>query len=304
MAEIKEKIIKDLLMINEINNNIINEVIFLINTNYFLNVHNLLLLEDAKQKELTFLQRKREEDHFKLRIKNDFAFQKEINFEKIANIKQKSESRNAKINSQSELINLEVNSYKKSFDEASNYPNPKESYKININTDGIKTNLINMSSINNNSFTKIKYFNVIKNISNKCKFDSSNNNEIKVLKNKKAVYINTSFLNSYSNSRALKKLKKNKFIIRNKTSSKYRGVSKNGNNWQALIMVNNQKYYIGSYPSEEMAARVYDIFAIKNRGIKARTNFIYNNIQKNIIKESKINFKSDNISDFIKQLIN
>jgi hypothetical protein len=289
-------------MINEINNNIINEVIFLINRNYFLNIHNLLLLEEAKQKELTFLQRKREEDHFKIRIKNDFAFQNEINFEKsnsnekIANIKQKSESRNAKNNSQSEFINFEVNSYKKSFDEASINPNPKESNKININTDG--------SSINNNSFTKIKYFNVIKNISNKCKFDSSNNNEIKVLKNKKAVYINTSFLNSYSNSRALKKLKKNKFIIRNKTSSKYRGVSKNGNNWQALIMINNKKYYIGSYPSEEMAARVYDIFAIKNRGIKARTNFIYNNIQKNIIKESKINIKSDNISDFIKQLIN
>lgn len=45
-------------------------------------------------------------------------------------------------------------------------------------------------------------------------------------------------------------------------------------------MNNNKKCYLGSYLSEEMAARVYDIFAIKNRGIKARTNFIYNNIQK------------------------
>ena len=69
-------------------------------------------------------------------------------------------------------------------------------------------------------------------------------------------------------------------------------------------MKNNKKYYKGSYLSEEIAARIYDIMAIKNFGIKARTNFIYNNIQKNNICESKINIKSCNISDIIKQLIN
>ena len=47
----------------------------------------------------------------------------------------------------------------------------------------------------------------------------------------------------------------------------------------------NNKYYLGRYPSEELAARIYDIFAIKYRGIKARTNFIYNNNQiKKIVK--------------------
>ena len=69
-------------------------------------------------------------------------------------------------------------------------------------------------------------------------------------------------------------------------------------------MIKNKKYYIGSYLSEELAARVYDFLSIKNRGIKARTNFIYNNIQKKNIYKSKINIKSDNISDIIKQLIN
>ena len=69
-------------------------------------------------------------------------------------------------------------------------------------------------------------------------------------------------------------------------------------------MINNKKSYIGSFLSEELAARVYDILSIKNRGIKARTNFIFNNIQKNNISESKINIKSCNISDIINQLTN
>jgi hypothetical protein len=43
-------------------------------------------------------------------------------------------------------------------------------------------------------------------------------------------------------------------------------------------MINNKKWYKGSYYSEDTAARIYDIFSIKNRGIKARTNFKYNNI--------------------------
>lgn len=34
-----------------------------------------------------------------------------------------------------------------------------------------------------------------------------------------------------------------------------------------------RKAYIGCYPSEEEAARVYDMMSIKIKGIKARTNF-------------------------------
>ena len=68
-------------------------------------------------------------------------------------------------------------------------------------------------------------------------------------------------------------------------------------------MINNKKAYLGSYISEEVAARVYDIAAIKYRGINARTNYIYNHIQIKRINESKINIKSGNISDIIEKLI-
>ena len=116
--------------------------------------------------------------------------------------------------------------------------------------------------------------------------------------------MNKYLLNSYSNSRAIKKLKKIRFIIRKKRSSIYRGVSKNGSKWQVLIMTNNKKYYFGNYSSEELAARIYDIQAIKSRGINARTNFIYDNEQLKKIYYKKINIKCNNISEIMTQLNN
>lgn len=57
--------------------------------------------------------------------------------------------------------------------------------------------------------------------------------------------------------------------------SKYRGVSRNGSQWQVLIMVNKKKRYVGSFSNEEEAARAYDKVALQHHGTKAKTNYDY-----------------------------
>ena len=86
--------------------------------------------------------------------------------------------------------------------------------------------------------------------------------------------------------------------------SLYRGVSKNGKNWQTIILTKYGKAYIGTYPTQEIAARVYDFISIKNKGIKAKTNFIYNIHQIQNISEANIDFKSNNIDEIIYNIIN
>ena len=55
--------------------------------------------------------------------------------------------------------------------------------------------------------------------------------------------------------------------------SKFRGVSRKGNLWQALIMINRKQKYIGNFKSEEEAAKAYDEYAMKFHKNKARVNF-------------------------------
>ena len=136
---------------------------------------------------------------------------------------------------------------------------------------------------------------------NHIKFD--NNNEIKVFKNNKFVYVNSSLLKPCSTYKNIKEFNNITFITKSKRSSKYRGVSKNGNKWQVLMM-NNKKSYIGSYDSEELAGRIYDKLALKYKGIKAKTNFKYTNQQIKNICENDINLKEKNIYDIISQLPN
>ena len=57
--------------------------------------------------------------------------------------------------------------------------------------------------------------------------------------------------------------------------SRYIGVSKNGDVWQSLIMIDKKKTYIGSYLSEDDAARSYDLYALILKHLSARTNFDY-----------------------------
>jgi hypothetical protein len=200
-------------------------------------------------------------------------------------------SRNLKNELQSDPINYEANNFKKFSSESPNILKQEENNNLKNITDNKEGILINNISPINNSSTKLKYLNIEKNISRNFLLDFNSNNEIKVFKNKKMVYVNKDLLNNYSTSRTIKKLKKINFIKINKTSSKYRGVSRNGNNWQVLIMIKNKNYYIGTYPSEEIAAKIYDIVAIKSQGVKARTNFPYNNIQIKNIYEANINIK-------------
>jgi hypothetical protein len=60
-----------------------------------------------------------------------------------------------------------------------------------------------------------------------------------------------------------------------KRGSRYRGVSRNGNQWQVLIMINRKKSYVGSYSNEKVAARAYDKVALHFHGKKVKTNFDY-----------------------------
>ena len=124
--------------------------------------------------------------------------------------------------------------------------------------------------------TKLKEKKSIKKFINKKMIQNKNNKKIKVLKNKKLVYVNSFLLNSDSASKNIKRLNKVIFIGINRRGSKFRGVSRNGNQYQVLIMINKKKIYIGSYPVEEDAARIYDILTLKFRGIKAKTNYYYN----------------------------
>ena len=52
------------------------------------------------------------------------------------------------------------------------------------------------------------------------------------------------------------------------------------------MMFKRNKPYIGTYSTEELAARIYDIVSIQKIGKKSKTNFLYKNEQiERIIKE-------------------
>ena len=80
--------------------------------------------------------------------------------------------------------------------------------------------------------------------------------------------MNVESLNSEKMSELINKNKKPR-------GSRFRGVSKNGSQWQVLIMVKKKKRYLGSFYNEEEAAKAYDKVALQHHGIKAKTNFNY-----------------------------
>ena len=159
--------------------------------------------------------------------------------------------------------------------------------------------IITDNKINNNEKQK----NIFK-VMNK----NNANNKSEIKKNDEKILINNKYVYAHPNEMDLfpylyRKPKTKIFVGVGKRSSKYRGVSKNGNQWQVLIMVNKSKTYIGTYSSESIAARIYDIIAIKNRGIKARTNFVYSNNQLTKICNNDIDIKAKNINEVIYKLL-
>ena len=179
--------------------------------------------------------------------------------------------------------------------------------KTNDEILGLNENIINSQNTQRkNSILENQKINVDQMNSNKKnifleEMMNMNSNEIKVMKNNKIVYANN--IDSFSK---IKKIRNKKYLFeirKRNRGSKYRGVSKNGNQWQVLIMFRNSKSYIGTYSSEELAARVYDISAIKNKGVKAITNFNYSPKQINNILSNDIDIKAKNINLIILDLL-
>ena len=167
-------------------------------------------------------------------------------------------------------------------------------------------NLIITDNKINNKIKKNEKQNNIFKIMNKNNDDNQSEikkNDEKILINNKYVYAHPNEIDLFPYSNIYRKPKKIIFVGVGKRSSKYRGVSKNGNQWQVLIMVNKSKTYIGTYSSESIAARIYDIIAIKNRGIKARTNFVYSKNQLTKICNNNIDIKAKNINEVIYKLL-
>ena len=188
---------------------------------------------------------------------------------------------------------------KRSFDTNNKYnlQNPKNLNNLNIFFHEIKKVNKNLFKNNQKDIKQIYYLKE----NNDIKINNLNNNINETLKNEnqiikynKVVYINNFLIKNKKN------VKKN---VEKKRSSRYRGVSKNGNGWQVIMKFKEEKSYIGTFYSEELAARIYDIISIKRMGINTKTNFFYNNEQILRIVDTNLDFKSPNISEIISELI-
>ena len=204
-------------------------------------------------------------------------------------------------NNENQKINLEENDL--------GIPGKNKYFKNEKIDNDNNTELSKFKNANRKSNNLFKVMNVNSNdiIENNCskKYDEDNNkrSEVKVMINNKLVYSNSTGTNLYQYSNNVQKSKKIIFIDVGRRRSKYRGVSKNGNQWQVLIMINKSKSYVGTYTTEDFAARVYDILAIKNRGNKAKTNFIYSESQIRKICNTDIDIKSKNLKEKISELL-
>ena len=295
-------------MITELDANISNssENIFKINNSIISNLNNLIIrnnlifdndfpsLIEKYYKDLPFLDCKR------ISLKSP-----KKNNQNIIDMNENSFNYylNEKIKKEFDLIkNLKNNNKKLIFDINKNYSKNKDNnlfnsrYKIEnsnsifINKSFSNANYLKNSIINkdNNNFSKEN--------NNNLKEKDNLGNEIKIRKNNKMVYMNKCLIKQKS--------KNNDGIVgKKRRKSIYRGVSRNGNGWQVIISSKHRKGYIGIFKTQEIAARIYDIVSIKDRGIKAKTNFQYDIHQIQNIIETNIDYNTQNIEEIISNLI-
>jgi len=260
-----------------INNNLIKIINSTTKIENYLDYEYLIYLLRKNYKKLIFLGNKRNHD-----VDNQNISQNKI-FAKLNCIN----NNNFQNNTKNKLLEIN-NDLKKQYclKNNKNFESNNLNKKQFIIENTINEN--NIDSLTLNQFIKKNKINII----DKEFFDTQK----KVIKYNKKVYVN-----KYTIKKKIKKKKNNNG--KNKRSSKYRGVSKNGQNWQVIMMSKKNKPYIGTYNSEEIAARIYDIASIKKNGINAKTNFLYNSEQIERIFKINIDFKSKNISKDISELI-
>lgn len=86
-----------------------------------------------------------------------------------------------------------------------------------------------------------------------------------------------------------------------KQRAKYIGVSKNGKNWQSLIVINNIKVYLGTYKTQMEAAVMFDFHSILMKGDKARVNNDYTAAQVlNMVENFGENGQEFNPTQYVK----
>ena len=73
------------------------------------------------------------------------------------------------------------------------------------------------------------------------------------------------------------KNKSNFLQTRSHRGSKFRGVSKNSEKYQVMVVRGTLKKYIGAIDNEEVAGLLYDKYAIIIHGLKVRNHKLLNN---------------------------
>ena len=75
---------------------------------------------------------------------------------------------------------------------------------------------------------------------------------------------------------------KNKSVFmqtRSHRGSKFRGVSKNGDKWQVMVVSGDMKKYIGAITNEDAAGKLYDKYSLIMQGFKVSGRHMHLSIE-------------------------